>query len=462
MTRNKSLLTLAVVAMNLRNRTKTALTVVAFAATLCIGSSSATAGIIISETFSLDPDGDTTALVGTTTPDGNDWLGASNTTYMQDGSLSSTAASSAYLPFTLTQGLIYTLQVDITPAGSGSNWLGTGFSLTANDGNGAPNVDGGTAYAWMILRASGDAPTFTGANTSGTNANISSWVGNTVTIVLDTTNAADYTVEYFDGSGSRGGPNLIGAPAIGHVFIGNDTMDGSFDNLTLSDNTAISELLTLQVDTLTGVATVLGDLSFDIDLNFYEITSAGNSLDPDGWNSIEDQDDIGGGFPAANPAGSGNGWEESGSIGTHALAEGFLLGSSTLGAGESIALGAIYDGGAQDWEFSYNTATGGTEVGLVEFVSGGCIAGDYDCTDLVAQGDLDLVLLNWAEPVPPTPAGWVDQIPADGFVDQDDLDGVLLNWANTPLAAATAAVPEPSSLLLLALGTARFVSRRRK
>jgi hypothetical protein len=99
---------------------------------------------------------------------------------------------------------------------------------------------------------------------------------------------------------------------------------------------------------------------------------------------------------------------------------------------------------------------------FVEVADAPTLPGDFDGNDLVAQGDLDLVLLNWAELVPPTPVGWVEQIPTDGQVDQNELDGVLLNWANTPLATATSAVPEPSSFTLVLAALCLAVGRRRK
>jgi hypothetical protein len=93
--------------------------------------------------------------------------------------------------------------------------------------------------------------------------------------------------------------------------------------------------------------------------------------------------------------------------------------------------------------------------------------GDYNCSGAVEQGDLDLVLQNWGDASPPVAAGWWSQQPGDGFVNQDDLDGVLQNWGDAfvwpaPLAAATAAVPEPSSVLLLAAGAAGLASWRRR
>ena len=71
-------------------------------------------------------------------------------------------------------------------------------------------------------------------------------------------------------------------------------------------------LLTLQVNALTGAATILGDTTRNISVNYYQITSAGHSLDAVNWASLADQDFDGNG----PPSGSGNGWEEAGGAGS--------------------------------------------------------------------------------------------------------------------------------------------------
>jgi hypothetical protein len=228
-----------------------------------------------------------------------------------------------------------------------------------------------------------------------------------------------------------------------------------FEEILVEGTPPPQSVLTLQVNTLTGVAAMLGDPIDDIDLNFYEITSAGNSLDPNGWNSIENQDDVGGGFPAANPAGSGNGWEESGAIGTHALAEGFLLGDSTLGAGESVDLGAIYDGGDQDWEFSYRTADGSVEVGVVDFVTSGFDPADLNQDGFVDGLDLGIQLINWGQNVTPDQGELNGAPPVNGL----DLGLLLIDWNPKPLSAAS--VPEPATCTLVLASLCLAMSRRR-
>ena len=64
---------------------------------------------------------------------------------------------------------------------------------------------------------------------------------------------------------------------------------------------------------------------------------------------------------------------------------------------------------------------------------GSSLAGDYNSSGLVEQGDLDLVLLNWGANASPAPDGWnnPDYQPTEPQINQDELDGVLLNWGNT-------------------------------
>jgi PEP-CTERM motif len=86
------------------------------------------------------------------------------------------------------------------------------------------------------------------------------------------------------------------------------------------------------------------------------------------------------------------------------------------------------------------------------------LVGDLDGDGFVGIADLNIVLGNWNQNVPPgdplaDPSG-------DGFVGIEDLNTVLGNWnAGTPPVAG-AAVPEPATLILFGLG-GLAMSRRR-
>ena len=74
------------------------------------------------------------------------------------------------------------------------------------------------------------------------------------------------------------------------------------------------------------------------------------------------------------------------------------------------------------------------------------IPGDYDASNDVGVGDLNLVLFNWNSDGATLPVGWVNERPEPGtLVGVSQLNGVLFNWGNA--ASAVATVPEPASWL---------------
>jgi HpiC1 cyclase/PEP-CTERM motif len=84
--------------------------------------------------------------------------------------------------------------------------------------------------------------------------------------------------------------------------------------------------------------------------------------------------------------------------------------------------------------------------------------GDLSGDGFVGIDDLNIVLGNWNQNVPP--ANPLADPSGDNFVGIDDLNQVLGNWnAGTPPAANT--VPEPTSLLFLSVGGFAMLRRRR-
>jgi len=91
------------------------------------------------------------------------------------------------------------------------------------------------------------------------------------------------------------------------------------------------------------------------------------------------------------------------------------------------------------------------------------ILGDANGDGFVGIDDLNILLSSWNQNVPP--GNPLADRTGEGFVGVDDLNVVLAAWnaGSPPLPpSAGAAVPEPTSLGLLALGAASILSRRRQ
>jgi hypothetical protein len=181
-------------------------------------------------------------------------------------------------------------------------------------------------------------------------------------------------------------------------------------------------IMTLQVDTSSGVVTLLGHDTESFTINSYQITSDLGQLDPTGWNSLDDQD-----FAASVPgdfnsdgfinsidlsdpvdgwearfgadldgsdfllwqrkigsSGTPTGWEEGGAVSPNFLGEAMLVGDSTIAAGASIELGTIYTGPAEgDLEFEFRDADGTLLPAIVSYVGAAAAAAVPEPSSLV-------------------------------------------------------------------------------
>ena len=90
------------------------------------------------------------------------------------------------------------------------------------------------------------------------------------------------------------------------------------------------------------------------------------------------------------------------------------------------------------------------------------LAGDFNGSGAVEQGDLDLVLNNWGQSTAQgSPAGWIGAPPTE-LINQDELDAVLNHWGTSASPnVGTVAVPEPAMLLPVCAAFAFSRWRRR-
>ncbi len=136
---------------------------------------------------------------------------------------------------------------------------------------------------------------------------------------------------------------------------GDPTLDSDrphyIDNLaigtTWADVAAVNvPRLTLEVNTANGQTRLVNNTSQAFDLAYYEILSDSNSLNPSGWNSLDDQNVSGAAWVENNPM-------------PKQLIESNLPGSTTIAAGGMLALGTAFNlGGTQDIVARWGTKQG--------------------------------------------------------------------------------------------------------
>lgn len=230
--------------------------------------------------------------------------------------------------------------------------------------------------------------------------------------------------------------------------------DAAVDNASLEViNTPIPPVLTLIVNTTTGETQIHNTTGGTVNIDYYEITSAMDALDPNdgtGWNSLEDQDLTG--FPAGT--GVGDGWEEAGGSDEGALSESFLTGNSPIADASNVSLGAAFQiGGQHDLVFKYGVLPqleadfdGDNDVNGDDFLAwqrgagmtSGATKADGDANGDQAVDSEDLAL-------------WEADYGTEGITGTGVLTAGDVVYV-TSFADATAAVPEPSSVLIVGVG----------
>lgn len=211
--------------------------------------------------------------------------------------------------------------------------------------------------------------------------------------------------------------------------------------------------LLLQVDPLGVADTYLRNPSnTTVEIDGYEILSADGSLSTSGWSSLNDQ--------AATP----NTWLEALNNSANQLAEFDSEGFTTLAPGAAINLGKLFSGGTQDLEFNFlmmgsATGTAGAVVYQVYTPSEG-LPGDFNNDSTVNIADYVFWRNNLGAPESVLAAG--SSADANNIVDAGDYATWKSNFGQTApgALAAAAAVPEPTSWLLLGLAAGLALVRR--
>ena len=252
-------------------------------------------------------------------------------------------------------------------------------------------------------------------------------------------NGADSLLTLTDGLGlvnATFAGTQLGFDAVQLTGYHQSTTSNGIDDLTIDVSPLSGTRLTLEVDP-DGNAALVNQTGSPIDLDLYKLSSPDGNLNTS-FTGIEGNPQAG--FPAGD--GSGNGWEKAGGNSASVLGEAFLTGQSTLASdGTRIQLGDMFNTVDQGeaLEFIYrDLAVGGFISGFIDFVPAG-IPGDFN-----GDGSVDgLDFLFW---------------------QVDPNVGDLADWeANygSPLVAATSAVPEPASAVLMLFAAMGLVARPR-
>ncbi|MEO1496218.1 MAG: PEP-CTERM sorting domain-containing protein [Planctomycetota bacterium] len=207
----------------------------------------------------------------------------------------------------------------------------------------------------------------------------------------------------------------------------------------------------LRINASTGDAELIGGDVIPTDIKTIDIQSAnGNLTGTTGGLSSVLTDTVDGGDDP------GEQWEVLTSS-EERLFEAFLFGDSTFDASRTELLAGLFDPttpeAERDITFQYSLATGDIVTGVVEFVGGGPVEGDFNGDGRVDNTDLNLLLNNWGSES--VPGEWTN-----GFigprVDNNELNPLLNNWG----FGTGTAVPEPTTVALLAIAAVGLLGAR--
>ena len=247
---------------------------------------------------------------------------------------------------------------------------------------------------------------------------------------------------------------------------GSNNVNGAIDNFSFGQTTVGAVTMNLFVNTVTGELTLENNSGSAFTIDSYEISSFSSSLDPAGWNSLQDQDYEGNGN---GNIGSGNGWEEAGGVDSGQLIESYLLSDTTIANGASISLGNGFDfnklGAQGDLTFGFH------ETGTNTFLTTGTV--EYSSEIPVLDADFDddndvdgQDFLAWQQGFGTSGATNAQgDANGDGNVNAQDLTAWQALYGASAATSAVTTVPEPSTVSLFGLallGLTFLLSRQNK
>ena len=214
--------------------------------------------------------------------------------------------------------------------------------------------------------------------------------------------------------------------------------------------------LTLQIDPVTGQAAIINSTTSTFDIDYYRILSDDDSLIESNWNSLEEQAfDAVDGPDGGSVVGDGIGetWTEAGGSDDGVLSESFLLSSSVFDESDFASLGNIFDiaGDDQLLTFEYRDAVSGNvfegEILLATLDLG--LPGDFNLDGTVDAADYTVFRDNLGL----SDAALNGNGTGSGTVSPADYDLWVANYGSSSSSANSTSVPEPSSLVLIAMLT---------
>lgn len=327
---------------------------------------------------------------------------------------------------TLRLGLIRQLSVTVN--------RDTGIIRINNPGAGAADFNGYTL-----------ASTSGGLSTSGWNSlddqNIGTFTevaGGTSSLLSETATSSynvGATTSLSLGAVFNPTPTIIGQK-IEDVSLSYTTAGGLIVPAALTYEGRGRNNMVVKIDSATGVATVDNESKFTVQLDAYSIRSAGGSLTPGAWSSLQDQGQAG--------------WDET-VLTANRLAEFNTSTTKTLAPNATFSLGQIMGTSAslpKDLVFEFLIAGQSTFIqGLVDYSSPGtALPGDFDGNGTVNGADL----ATWK-------GGYGTTYNGTDFLTWQR------NLGRTSAEPAIAAAPEPASLAMAAvMGLATVALRPRR